>query len=518
MIIVNASQMRQIDQQTIQEVGIPALVLMENAGRKMVEVIQQQLPRERNFGVIIGKGNNGGDGLVIARYLAHLGRTVTVYLVSGAHDFTSSAQVNFKIVQNLGLPIVDIMRTLPVFDHDVLVDAIFGIGLSRPIEGHIAKVIQTINKSNAKIVSIDVPSGLNTDTGQPLGETVKANLTITVGLNKIGLVVEPGATLAGQVRVVDIGFPSAVIEQQKISTYKTHLTDLLFPTRSANSHKGKFGRVFVLAGSAGMTGAATLTSSAVLKSGAGLVTVGIPQSLNNIISVKLTEAMTLPLPDTETGSLNLSAEPAICAHINQKETIVAIGPGLSQNPKTVALIHQLVHSLNQPLVIDADGLNALAKSVDSLSILSSANNRQLVITPHLGEMSRLIDRPISFIIEDPIAVATEFARYHQLTVVLKSVPVTIASPDGQVWLNSTGNSGLATAGSGDVLTGVIAGFMAQGLTATQSAVTSVYLHGLAGDLAAERLGEHSLMATDILNELPKAIKETIRNQEQQNTS
>ena len=191
---------------------------------------------------------------------------------------------------------------------------------------------------------------------------------------------------------------------------------------------------------------------------------------------------------------------------------------MSQNPKTVALIHQLVHSLNQPLVIDADGLNALAKSVDSLSILSSANNRQLVITPHLGEMSRLTDRPIGFIIEDPIAVATEFARYHQLTVVLKSVPVTIASPDGQVWLNSTGNSGLATAGSGDVLTGVIAGFMAQGLTATQSAVTSVYLHGLAGDLAAERLGEHSLMATDILNELPKAIKETIRNQEQQNTS
>ena len=179
------------------------------------------------------------------------------------------------------------MRTLPVFDHDVLVDAIFGIGLSRPIEGHTAKVIETINKSNAKIVSIDVPSGLNTDTGQPLGKTVKANLTITVGLNKIGLVVEPGATLAGQVRVVDIGFPSAVIEQQKISTYKTHLTDLLFPTRSANSHKGKFGRVFVLAGSAGMTGAATLTSSAVLKAGAGLVTVGIPQSLNNIISIKI---------------------------------------------------------------------------------------------------------------------------------------------------------------------------------------------------------------------------------------
>ena len=518
MIVVTADQMNRIDQQTIQQIGIPALVLMENAGRMMVEVIEQQLPNKKRFGVVVGKGNNGGDGLVMARHLAHLGRSVTVYLVSDVHNFSPSAQVNLKIAQNLGLPIVDAKQILPTFNQDVLIDAIFGIGLSRPIEGYLAKVIQKINKSNATIVAVDIPSGLNTDTGQPLGETIKADLTITVGLAKVGLLIEPGATLSGKIRVVDIGFPSSVVAEQMINTYWTGMADLSLPIRPANSHKGAFGRVFVLAGSTGMTGAATLTSQAVLKSGAGLVTLGIPQKLSQIMAVKLTEAMTLPLPDTEAGTLDLSAKSEICAHINQKKTIIAIGPGLSQHPRTAELIRQLLYSLTQPAVIDADGLNALAKSVDLLSMLSKSNKRQLVITPHLGEMARLIDWSIDSIAKDPIGAATDLARVHQLTVVLKSVPVTIVDSEGQVWLNSTGNSGLATAGSGDVLTGLIAGFMAQGLTATQSAVSGVYLHGLAGDLAAERIGQHGLMATDILNELPTAIKEIFLNQEDQKTA
>ena len=437
MRVVTAEQMRQIDSQTIEQVGIPAIVRMENAGRAILETVNCHFPGREKIGIIVGKGNNGGDGLVIARHLAMSNRAVTIYLVAVPDDFTGHAKINLKIVRNLGIPIVECLsqsnpRTsqeqVRRFDEDLLIDAIFGIGLSRQVEGEMAEVIRSVNRSEATVVSVDVPSGLDSDTGKSLGVCIES---------------------------------------------------------------------------------ATLTCQAALKSGAGLVTLGIPQRLNSVMEAKLTEVMTLPLPDTEEGTLDLTAEQPICNYADQKQPVLAIGPGLSRHSNTVALIHRLANKLSHPMTIDADGLNAFSEEPALLLRLSQQNDRQMVITPHLGEMSRLAGRSIEEVADDPIGTATDFAYRYQITVALKSVPVTVASPQGQIWLNSTGNAGMATAGSGDVLTGVIAGLMAQGLPATDAAVTGVYLHGLAGDLAAEILGQHSLMATDILNYLPQAIGKVI---------
>jgi len=514
MRVVTTEQMRQIDNQTIEQVGIPAIVLMENAGRAILDTVNCHFPGMEQIGIIVGKGNNGGDGLVIARHLAMSNRAVTVYLAAAPDDFTGQAKTNLKIVRNLGIPIVECQSRLNPrssqeqvlrFDEDLLIDAIFGIGLSRRVEGKMAEVIRSVNRSEATVVSVDVPSGLDADTGQSLGVCIESDLTVTVGLPKIGLLIQPGAKLAGKIEVAEIGFPDSIIENQQIQTHWTTDVDLVLPGRPSNSHKGVYGRVFVLSGSTGMTGAATLTSQAALKSGTGLVTLGIPQRLNSIMEAKLTEVMTLPLPDTEEGTLDLTAERPICNYTDQKQQVLAIGPGLSRHSSTVALILRLANRLSHPMVIDADGLNAFSEEPALLLKLSQQNNRQMVITPHLGEMSRLTGRSIEEVADDPMGVAIDFAYRYQMTVALKSVPVTVASPQGQIWLNSTGNAGMATAGSGDVLTGVIAGLMAQGLHATDAAVTGVYLHGLAGDLAAEILGQHSLMATDILNYLPQAI-------------
>ena len=511
MKVVTAQEMRQIDQQTIEQIGIPGAVLMEHAGDAVVQAIRQHFSECQHVGIFVGKGNNGGDGLVIARQLAHAGQPIQIFLVSPPESFAGDALTNLQIVQNLDLPITLILseNDLKQFKNqiassDLIVDSIFGTGLRGGVHGFIGAVINYINELGRPVVAIDLPSGLSADTGLAEGACIQATYTVTMGLPKRGNLIHPGATLTGKLEVADIGFPSSVIDAQNIQLNWTQPSDAtqMMPSRPRHSHKGTYGRVFVVAASTGMTGAAALTSAGALRVGAGLVTLGTPKSLNPILEVKLTEVMTLPLPETAEGSLALEAKSHIIEAVERTKSVLAIGPGLSQHPETVALVHNLICETDTPTVIDADGINALSKSKEILSSLSP----QTVLTPHPGEMARLIGGTVEALEQDRIGIAQRFAETHNVTLVLKGAPTVVAHGNGEVWINSTGNAGMATGGMGDVLTGLIAGLVAQKVSPFDAAVLGVYLHGLAGDIVAESVGMHGLMAGDVLNNVPKAIK------------
>ena len=511
MKVVTAQEMRQIDQQTIEQIGIPGAVLMEHAGDAVVQAIRQHFSECQHVGIFVGKGNNGGDGLVIARQLAHAGQPIQIFLVSPPESFAGDALTNLQIVQNLDLPITLIFseNDLKQFKNqiassDLIVDSIFGTGLRGGVHGFIGAVINYINELGRPVVAIDLPSGLSADTGLAEGACIQATYTVTMGLPKRGNLIHPGATLTGKLEVADIGFPSSVIDAQNIQLNWTQPSDAtqMMPSRPRHSHKGTYGRVFVVAASTGMTGAAALTSAGALRVGAGLVTLGTPKSLNPILEVKLTEVMTLPLPETAEGSLALEAKSHIIEAVERTKSVLAIGPGLSQHPETVALVHNLICETDTPTVIDADGINALSKSKEILSSLSP----QTVLTPHPGEMARLIGGTVEALEQDRIGIAQRFAETHNVTLVLKGAPTVVAHGNGEVWINSTGNAGMATGGMGDVLTGLIAGLVAQKVSPFDAAVLGVYLHGLAGDIVAESVGMHGLMAGDVLNNVPKAIK------------
>ena len=510
MKVVTAQEMRQIDQQTIEQIGIPGAVLMEHAGSAVVRAIHQHFPKCQHIAIVVGKGNNGGDGLVVARQLAHVGQPIQIFLVSPPESFTGDALLNLQIAQSLNLPIAEILAedALPelkiqLASTDLIVDSIFGTGLRGGVHGFIGDVIGCINEAGKPVVAIDLPSGLLADTGIAEGACIQATYTVTMGLPKRGNLIHPGAALTGQLEVADIGFPSSVIDAQTIQINWTQSSDAaeLLPPRPTHSHKGSYGRVFVVAGSTGMTGAASLTSAGALRVGAGLVTLGTPKRLNSILEVKLSEVMTLPLPETSEGSLALAAKSHIIEAVERTKSVLAIGPGLSQHPETVALVHNLIRESDTPTVIDADGINALSQSTDILSSLSP----ETVLTPHPGEMARLIGGTVEALERDRIGIAQQFAQAHNVTLVLKGAPTVIAHGNGEVWINSTGNPGMATGGMGDVLTGLIVGLMAQKVPAFDAAVLGVYLHGLAGDTVAESIGMHGLMAGDVLNNVPKAI-------------
>ena len=521
MKVVTAAEMRQIDQDTIEGIGIPGIVLMETAGSAIVRAIEQHYPTCQRIGIFAGKGNNGGDGIVIARQLAHLGRDVHLFLVSPSDSFTGEAPINLQIAKNLGLPIEEVLNDKAGWKHgsveawkdwvancELLVDAIFGTGLRGAVRDPIATLINAINSLPIPILSVDLPSGLDADTGHPLGTCVRANRTVTIGLPKRGLLMPPGAELAGKLEVVDIGFPESVIGAQNIKVNWTTAAQAAqwIPPRPPSSHKGSYGRVLVIAGSTGMTGAAALASEAALRAGAGLVTLATPKHLNPILEGLLPEVMTLPLPETDAGSLSVSATSTILEFAVKTKSILAIGPGLSQHPETVSFVHQLIREnreqeLDLRMVIDADGLNALAHVRETLSLLNS----DAVLTPHPGEMARLTSTSAPVLEKDRISTAQQFASKYGVTLVFKGAPTVTSTPNGNLWVNSTGNPGMATGGMGDVLTGIIAGLIAQGIPSENAAALGVYLHGLAGDIVAERLGRHGLITSDALKAVPEAI-------------
>ena len=533
MKIVDSDTMRLLDETAIKRYGIPGLVLMENAGRGVAKIIERHfggltgggkpLPYEgKRVSIFAGKGNNGGDGFVVARHLLNKGFNVCVYLLTRPQDVKGDAKVNMAIWEKMGGEVIEIlsMRGIEKYKSNIkhsnfIVDAIFGTGLSADVKGIQKDVIGFMNSLNKSVVSIDIPSGLDASNGRILGDCVKATITATMAIPKIGLLVYPGVDYAGKVDVVDIGMPRELLEDKKIPWElldNEGIRKLLKP-RHGDTHKGSFGHVFVLAGSVGKTGAAAMTSCGAMRSGAGLVTLGIPKSLNPIMARKLTEVMTLPLPESPqvpplqkggkggfSGILGYEAIENIMSFMRDKRVGV-IGPGLTAAEPVRKLVSKIILESRIPLVIDADGVNCLAGDV---AILKKAK-APIVITPHPGEMARLVDMTTKDIQEGRIGIASEFAKENEVIVVLKGARTIIAEPSGRIYINPTGNPGMATAGTGDILSGMVGGFIAQGYTPLDAANIAVYLHGLAADEVAKKKGQIGMIATDILNILPTVI-------------
>lgn len=500
--------MREMDRRTIEEYGLPGLVLMENAGRAVADAAWDLLPADGGRVLVLaGKGNNGGDGFVAARHLSARGVEVGVLLLTPATALQGDAAINCAYAQKIGLTVVELPDDETLVGSielaDVIIDAMLGTGLSGEVGGRIREVIDLLEYAEAPIVAVDIPSGVHADTGQVCGAAVEAHITTTFALAKTGLVQFPGRAHVGELRVAEIGIPPTLLGDPALQTYYTEAGDCLamLPYRAPDAHKGEAGRVLIVGGSTGLSGAAAMSGYAAARAGAGLVTVAVPAPLNAVLEAKLTEAMTVPLPASEEGTLSLRALEAALA-CAARAGAVALGPGLSLGGEVVDLVAALVEQVEQPLVLDADGLNAIAGNLQLL------RNRQFptIITPHPGELSRLLRLPIGAIQQDRLQCARDTAADLGCLVVLKGAATVIAEPDGEAWINPCANPGMASGGMGDVLTGVIAALLAGGAEALPAAVAGVYLHGLAADLAAEQLGPRGFLATDVADRLPAAYQ------------
>lgn len=509
MKVATAAQMREIDGKAVAEYGLPGAALMENAGGEVARKVEAVLGEvaDKKVCIFAGKGNNGGDGFVAARRLTWRGAKVKVFLLGAKTAVAGDALVNLEVLVRAGADIVEVAGERDIDKAkfaaafaDCLVDALVGTGFRGEIGGIMAEVVEIINTAGKPVVAVDIPSGIDADTGQVRGTAVRAAHTVTFALPKPGLLFQPGAWHAGQVDVVDIGLPVELIADETIrqNTITAQYVRGILPQRWPWAHKGDSGRVAAVAGSTGMTGAAVLLARAALRSGAGLVTVGVAASLNPVMEVKLTEAMTAPLPEGEPGRLGLEAVPAVAA-LAEGCDVLAVGPGLGRAADTQAAVRRIVKEAGCPLVLDADALNALVGYTDVLF----ESEALAVLTPHAGELSRLTGLPVQAINADRTAAARGAAARWGTIVVLKGPGTVVAFPDGEVFINTTGNAGMATGGTGDVLTGVIAGLIAQGLSSHDAAVAGVYLHGVAGDIAARR-GAAGMTAGDVLEAIPGA--------------
>ncbi|MDH4100402.1 MAG: NAD(P)H-hydrate dehydratase [Nitrospirota bacterium] len=507
MKILTAAEMRDIDRRCVEEYGVPSLLLMENAGLQVVSVLEDLFPgiTTKNICILAGPGNNGGDGFVVARHLTNRGGTVRVAYLPGT--MTADAATNFAILRTMGVDLIEVKEddlsplATAVGQADIVVDAVFGTGLSRPVSGVAAAMISVVRRMSKPVVAIDIPSGISSDTGEVMGEAINAQCTVALGYYKRGHILYPGAAHAGEVRVVDIGLPPELAASCKVSLITRDQAGAMMP-RHNDAHKGSFGHLLVVAGSVGKTGAACMTAEAALRMGTGLVSVALPSSLNPIVAGKLTEVMTVPLPETKEQTISLKARRRL-QELGRSMSVMAVGPGLSTNAETSQLVRDLVKGSTIPLVIDADGLNAVAVNTDVLR----ESRAPMVLTPHPGEMGRLTGLTSSDVQKNRIEVAGDFARKYGVVLVLKGAGTVVACPDGNIYVNSTGNPGMATAGTGDVLCGVIGGLMAQGMDPERAARFGVFLHGMAGDMAAAdpALGMTGMIATDLLSRLPIAV-------------
>jgi len=533
--VVTAKEMQEIDKITIEKYGVAGAILMERAGLAVAEKINELFfqksevrsqklnnGQRRTVVVLCGGGNNGGDGLVVARILHNQGWDVKVFLTVKPEDLKGDAKINYNAAVKFGVKIYPIKKFLTLnsklltLNSIIIVDALLGTGLSKEVKPPLSEVIEKINKLKCPVVSVDIPSGISSDTGQIMGCAVKAGYTVTFGLPKRGHLLYPGAEYTGKLYIKDIGFPQELIESENIKVNLVQKEDAisLLPKRPEYSHKGTYGHVLLVAGSRGKTGAAFMTAKTCLRTGVGLVTIGVPESLVNIFQSRVTEEMILPLPDKGNGMLSFKATDSILQFLKQKANVLAIGPGISTSDEISDLVSLLVAKSEVPMVIDADGINAIAGRT---SILKKSR-APVILTPHPGEMARLLSQELgdrswelkkklrTKIEQDRINTALSFSKKTKTYLVLKGVPTVIATPDGEVFINSTGNPGMATAGTGDVLTGMISAFLAQGMTPQNASILGVYMHGLIGDVVAEKMGKHSLIASDIINAIPKVFK------------
>ncbi|SNR59172.1 NAD(P)H-hydrate dehydratase [Desulfurobacterium atlanticum] len=512
MYVLKATEMAEIDRVTINEIGVPGAVLMENAARGLASVIFDRV-KGKNALIVCGAGNNGGDGFAVARNLINHGYKVEIVLLTSPERLKGDAKINYDILLNMGVDVkvaekeTDLTVLLDSLKNaDFVVDAIFGTGLTRPVEGFYATAIKFINEKSNFTVSVDIPSGLFAgESFLPEGEFIKADITVTFAYPKIAHVLPPACKMCGEVFVVDISIPESKVKnllphRELITVEKVAPA---FPGRDMDTHKYNYGYLAVIGGSCGKTGAVSMTAMASLRTGVGLVTAIVPRDLNTIYEVKLTEPMTIPIISAEKGHFNAnSLDEVITVLKESKFSTVAIGPGLGWNKDTEIFVSELLKTIKKPVVLDADGLNSISKNVDILKTLRETP----ILTPHTGEFSRLTGIPVKEINNRPIDTAVKFATEYGVVLVLKGARTIVATPEGKVYINTLGNPGMATAGTGDVLTGIIGALRAKGLSAELSAVAGVFVHSLSGDLAAKTLGEESLIATDLIKTLPEAIR------------
>ncbi len=524
--IATAKEMQQIDRDTIKKHGIAGAILMEKAGLAVVKRINETYP-EKKIIVLCGGGNNGGDGFVIARALHGQGRDVKVFLSAKANTLSGDAKLNYDAAVKLGVQIHSVKAFLSRHQSSVtrnclIVDALLGTGLQKEVRAPVDKLIKIVNKLKCPVLSVDIPSGISSDTGQIMGHAIKADITVTFGVPKRGHILYPGADHSGRLFLANIGFPKSLLKSNRIKVSLVEEIDILplIPKRPRYSNKGTYGHVLLVAGSRGKTGASFMAAKACLRTGAGLVTIGVPETLVDIFQSRVTEEMILPLPDKGDGTLSCEAEKPILQFLKQKGDVIAIGPGISVDDEISKLVCSIINKSGVPVVLDADAINALSGKTNALK----KTRAHVVLTPHPGEMARLLrrsgarhqvgidsyrgiaDEIRAEIESDRINTAISFAKKTKTYLVLKGVPTVIATPGGNAYINSTGNSGMATAGTGDVLTGMISALIGQGLTTKNAAVLGVYMHGLIGDVVAGRKGKHSLIASDIINAIPKVFK------------
>lgn len=542
--IFTSKEMAALDKVAIEEFGIPGAVLMETAARGVYRTALELLndyygpavPLPASFGgghdcgdedchhsapqlparmiahdrfvkIFCGKGNNGGDGMAVARMLDSAGAEVEVILLCKGDDLEGDARLQYDLCRNLEMEIVEDASDEDFFIEEechLVIDALLGTGIQGPAKGKVAEAIEAINEASCPVVSIDIPSGVEGSTGKVLGPAVTASATPTMAALKRGLIFSPGREYAGEVALVDIGTPFALIEASNPYLWQVEPDDVMnrLPERNRDTHKGECGRVFILAGSTGFTGAAAMVSEACIKSGAGLVVLGIPQSLNTIMEIKLTETMTVSLPETAEGSYSAGALPEIQNRLKWA-TACALGPGISRNKETIELILNVIKELKIPTVIDADALFALAEARDISSVLPE----NCILTPHMGEFARLLGMNADEVKDNRVELVQKYSQEWGTVIVLKGSPTLIGCPDGQIFVNPTGNPGMATGGVGDVLTGHLAALLGMGTEPEEAAIAGVYLHGLAGDMAMADKGEFGMTASDIIAKLPEVLKE-----------
>ncbi len=512
MKVLTSKQMKEIDRKAIEEIGILGPILMENAGLRIFNKILEKFPEpgREKIVIIAGRGNNGGDGFVVARHLFNRGAKPEVLLLASKKEVKGDAAVNLNIAENIGIRINEVIsqRDLNIQKGKILlaslvIDAIFGTGLTKPAGGFFAKVIELINKSKAYKIAVDIPSGLSSDTFQIIGPCVKADLTVTLAAPKISHVFPPAEEYVGELEVADISIPSFLFDKDdlKLEFVEEKTVVPYFKKRQRDAHKGTYGHLFILSGSLGKTGAAVMAGKAALKMGAGLVTVGTPESCLPIVARSMVELMTEPLSETPEKTLSSEALNEILNLLKGKGALM-IGPGISTHPSTAEFVLSLIPKIKTPAVIDADALNILASKPEIIKSL----RKPAVLTPHPGEFARLLNISTKEVMEKKLELVPKFAVEYGVYLVLKSYRTLTAAPDGKVYINSTGNPGMATAGSGDVLSGMIASMIIQEKNLLEAVLAAVYVHGLSGDLGAEKLGEKPLVAGDIIRYLPKSIK------------
>ena len=510
MKVTTGSKMQEIDQAAIREYGIPELILMENAGIEVTNATRELLKtlKGKKVCVFSGKGNNGGDGFVVARHMHNEGAKVKVFILGDRESIQGSAKINLEILQKMNVDIVQIksdrdwdkVKVTLAFS-ECLIDALLGTGFKAPLQEPMQKLIALMNHSAKPIIAVDIPSGVEVNTGKIDTIAVQAMRTVTFGLLKLGLVFYPGAEFTGEILIKNIGFPRNLLQDECIK--QTLITNSIvknrLPERNGDVHKGVCGKVLVIAGSKGMTGAATLASLAALRAGAGLVTLAVGESLHDCMESKLTEVITKSLPE-KNGEVIVEEALPILLELAEKNDVVVIGPGLGRQTATIEMIQKFIEQVKRQVIIDADGLYALGQAVE----LTKKMNKMPILTPHLGEMACLLHQDVEEIKADLVSVARESAKQLESIIVLKSAKTVVAYPDGNVYINTRGNAGMATAGSGDVLAGVIGALAAQQHSlAIDSAICGVYLHSMAGDIAANA-GMVGLIASDIVQAIPAA--------------